>query len=346
MKILLLSPLPPPSGGIAIWTQQYLEYMAGLGHEVDLVDISVQGRRAKNYTKMNVLEELLRTGKILFRTVSLLMKRKYDVVHFNTSCSRKGIVRDNIIARTIGLFHGNLLLHCRCNLCYALRIKRSKKCFASMLKASKKCIVLNRISQDFVRTNFGVETELMPNFISADLVDQNKKEIRPTVTRMLYVGHLLPTKGCDIIIEAAKSFPEIEFRLVGHIGEKIASLEKTDNVVFTGEQGHDKVFEEYRDADVLLFPTHTEGFPLTITEAMASGMPIITTRVGAIGDMLEEKGALYIEVNDCEGLKNAIIAISDASLRAEMSEFNKQKVLSEYTIDKVIHKLCEIYQTI
>ena len=69
MKILLVSPLPPPAGGMALWTQQYLEFMNNKNIQVDVVNIAVTGKRAANYTKKNILGEVLRTLNIFKNTL-------------------------------------------------------------------------------------------------------------------------------------------------------------------------------------------------------------------------------------------------------------------------------------
>ena len=348
MKILLISPLPPPSGGIAMWTAQYLDFMLKAGHRVDLVNIAVSGKRVSNYTKKSFFGEILRTLKILTRLIWLLLFNRYDVVHFNTSCSAGGIMRDKLILDIAKLFRAKVILHCHCNVCYAGQRPKTKKLLGKMLKKAESCLVLNKISGDYIKEAFGANSILVPNFITKEYMKavEKPKTINERIKTAVYVGHLLPTKGCDIIIDAANDFPDIEFRLVGHIGSVIGNMKRPENVVLTGELSHAEVEKEYENADVLLFPTHTEGFPLTVVEAMVYGLPVITTEVGAIPDILEDKGAEYIAVNDCEGLKAAIKTLDDSEMRKKMSEFNKAKVKSAYEIDKVLSELCGIYNSL
>lgn len=340
MRILLSSAMPPPAGGIAFWTKQYLEYMKTRDITVDLLNIGVTGKRAKNYTKKNILEEVVRLFKILFRAVLFSVKGKYDFAHVNTSCSKSGILRDKIIVDILHFFKIRVVLQCHCNVDYALKNKKSYKIFEKMLKKTKKCLVLNRNSQNFIKENYGVETLVVPNFISEEykVAVEEKKQISEEVKTALFVGHILNTKGCDIIIKAAEDYPDIEFRLVGHISPEYQNIDLPQNVILTNEKTAGEVREEYKNADVLLFPTHTEGFPLTVIEAMAYGLPIITTEVGAIPDILEEQGAIYIPVNSLKSLVEAISKIKNKTIREKMSSFNQNKV-KNYIIDEVLEQL-------
>lgn len=342
MKILLVSPLPPPAGGMALWTQQYLKYMSGRGIQVDIVNIAVTGKRAVNYTKKSIIGEVLRTLKIFIKTLSFSIKGKYDLVHVNTSCSKNGITRDKIILQILRFFKNKIILQCHCDIVYALSNERSFKVFKNMLKLSDKCLVLNKGSKDFISEYYHTDALIVPNFISEEYEDaiSPHKKISDEVKTVLYVGHILVTKGCDIIIDAAKQYPQIQFRLVGHISPKFSEIILPNNVVLLGEKNRTQVNNEYKNADVLLFPTHMEGFPLTIIEAMAYGLPIITTRVGAIPDILEDRGALYIPVNSVQALIESIDKIRDKKSRIDMSSFNQQKV-KKYLINNVLDELIE-----
>lgn len=340
MKILLASAIPPPAGGIAFWTNQYLRYMNEHDISVDLLNVGVTGKRVSNYTKKSVPEEAVRFFKILLKTFLYAVSGEYTLAHINTSCSKSGILRDKVILDILYFFKIKIILQCHCNVDYALKNKRSYRIFKKMLNKTKKCLVLNQNSQKFIMENFDIEPQVVPNFISEEYKTAiyEPKSISEEVKIALFVGHILDTKGCDIIIKAAYEYPSIEFRLVGHISSKYQNMVLPPNVILTNEKTAQEVREEYKRADLLLFPTHTEGFPLTIIEAMAYGLPIITTEVGAIPDILEEQGAFYIPVNSLPAIVEAISKAKDSEVRREMSDFNRRKV-KNYIVDKVLKQL-------
>jgi glycosyltransferase involved in cell wall biosynthesis len=97
------------------------------------------------------------------------------------------------------------------------------------------------------------------------------------------------------------------------------------------------------ESDVFLFPSYTEGFANAMLEAMASGLPIITTPVGANVDMIESMGGVIVEVGNSNSVIEAIDNINNSSVRSKMSEWNLNKVNNEYTIEKVMNKLISLY---
>ena len=70
-------------------------------------------------------------------------------------------------------------------------------------------------------------------------------------------------------------------------------------------------------ADVFLFPTRSEGFSMALTEAMARGIPIITTRVGANLEMIEEYGGVGVSVGDVTGIVQAIEKLKNVETRTK-----------------------------
>ncbi len=348
MKVLLISPLPPPAGGIASWTKRYLASEKALANEVDIVNIAVSGKRVQNFTgKKAIFEEAKRLFSIMHDLKKKLKEKRFDIVHLNSSCSKTGLIRDVIAAHIVKKSRTKLLVHFRCDVTYMLRSKLSVMLFKRLVKISDCILTLNSISHKYILENCKKESIVVSNFISDEFAKEltKKKEITETAENFLFVGHVTEAKGCDLICKLAEKFPQKTFTLVGVISDSIVSMNKADNVVFKGELPLDKVKQEYLLADVFLFPTHTEGFPNVVTEAMACGMPIITTPVGAIPDMIEKEGGFLLPVGDEEAFLKAIEEIDSQQIRQSMSLFNQSKVANSYIIDKVMERLFEIYKS-
>ena len=98
--------------------------------------------------------------------------------------------------------------------------------------------------------------------------------------RVLFVGSLRPFKGPQLLLRAATRFPNAEFVIVGdglmatELQDRV-QREKLLNVRFTRGLDVSAVREQYRSADVFLFPSHWEGSPKVILEAAACGLPVI-----------------------------------------------------------------------
>lgn len=346
MKVLLISPLPPPAGGIASWTKRYLNSEIAQEHEVDIVNIAVKGERVNNFTqKKKISEELTRFLSILKELKQKLKEKKYDIVHMNSSCSKTGLLRDLAAAYAVKKSGTKLLVHFRCDVTFMLKSRLSVCLFDRIVKLSDSVITLNKVSHDYILDRLGVESVILPNYISDDYImeSNSEKDINEEIKRLIFVGHVTDEKGCDLIYDLAKEFPQKEFVLVGHVSAEFLERKKTDNVCLKGEMPLEAVKDEYKKSDVFLFPTHTEGFPNVVSEAMSCGMPIIATPVGAIPDMIEEYGGLIAHVNNKQEFTVAINKMENVEMRKKMSEFNRNKV-KQYTINTIMEQLFKIYK--
>lgn len=348
-KVILVSPAPTSVGGIATWTSEFMKALQKYDMGVTLVDTSVIGDRSKtNDSKASAFIEIKRCCKIWKDTLFCLIKEQPQLMHLNTSCSRRGIYRDFLCAVFAKIFAKPIVLHCHCNVNDQLgNDKYAVLCFKKLCNLCSNVLVLNKSSKEYVDGLSKTETAIMPNFISTDFIS-NGKIINNSIKRVVYVGQVRKSKGVDSIIEVAKNNKKTFFDLVGPLTSEYdeAALSRIENIVLHGAQKKEYVKKILDKADIFLFPTKSEGFSLALLEAMARGLPVITTDVGANKDMIEDNGGVIVPVNDFDAIDVAIQQISDKNIREQMSNFNVAKVEKNYTIDIVMQRLTDLYKSI
>ena len=161
MTILLVSPLPPPAGGIATWTVMYREYCQSHDVPVRIVNTALQGTRAeKKGNKLRILEEMKRTYAVLRTFGKALKQERPDVVHLNSSCSKFGILRDCLCVLRAKRHRVPVVLQCHCNIEDQLKGKLAVKAFQTAANKAAAVWVLNRPSADFAKKHSF--TEIMP----------------------------------------------------------------------------------------------------------------------------------------------------------------------------------------
>lgn len=336
MNILLISPLPPPIGGIATWTEEYCRYVTGLGRCVQVVNTAVSGKRTEKNRRF-LLDELHRSCRVFSRVRSAIRSKKIDIVHLNTSCSPFGLLRDVGCLLLAG--KTKKILHCHCNVEDQLKKgKLAHKLLAFAVKQADCVWVLNHPSYDYIRALGCEAVGIVPNFIDSKLLTDSH-EIAQQGERLLYVGHIRREKGLFEILEAAKALSQKQFWLVGPAYMELDSIEMPENVTLFGAKSREEVLEIMKQADIFLFPSYTEGFSKAILEAMACGLPVIATDVGANREMLKDQGGIIIPPRDSNAIASAISKMQDSKLRQRMSEWNIQKVASCYTTDVVMQGL-------
>jgi glycosyltransferase involved in cell wall biosynthesis len=165
--------------------------------------------------------------------------------------------------------------------------------------------------------------------------------------RVLYLSNLEPDKGWEVLLETARNLcrelPNVEFVFHGRpafgltedeVRLKIASDDGGGRIRYPGPVHGDAKWQALADADVFAFPSFHEALPLAILEAVAAGLPIAATEVGAVPDAVtHNEGGLLVPPRDAPALQAALHRIlSDASLRSRMSAWNRQKYENHYTV--------------
>lgn len=342
MRILLISANPHNAvGGIASWTKGYLEYCQKNNIICDLVDTA---KKNKFYFKF--LNEFART----YNVISSLKKKIvtdncYDVIHLNSCIGTYGIIRDYFLARMIKKNRIPLVLHFHCDVGYWDKRKIIQFFMQKIIGLADCCIVLCSSSMNHLRQAYNKKSIIIPN--CTDLKNVHKGRVANyTIKTVIYIGRISEAKGSIELFELAKRFPNKLFVLVGKVYLDLTEIDVPSNVKLLGEKPHEQVIDLLNMADVFLFPSHSEGFSIALTEAMAQGLPSIVTDVGANRDMVSNGAGIVVTAGDVDKMEVALKTIEDQRIRQEMSNSALQKVKNEYVTDRVFEKIILLYQGI
>jgi len=176
---------------------------------------------------------------------------------------------------------------------------------------------------------------------------------------ILSLGRINRIKGIDILIMAftkvIEKLDDVKLMIVGpddgHLGELqtlVKALGVGAKVIFTGPLYSIKKLEAYVDADVCVLPSRYEIFGISVLEAYSCGKPIIASRVGGLKDLIiDGETGLLFETENTEQLTRAIFSILNDNTRAKkMGLKGKQFVKENFTIEKVVNRLEELYKEI
>lgn len=342
MKVLLVSPLPPPAGGIATWTETFQRYASQSGIELSIVNTALSKKRAVSAdARSSLFDEIKRAHRILRDFKRQMRCFTPDIIHINSSCSPTGLLRDLLCIRRAK--KTPVVLHCHCNIEDQAASRLGRWIFSRVARRAQKVLALNQISLSFAERTVPGKAALVPNFIEAvDVAPVN--EIRDTIQNVVFVGHVKREKGIVEIYRTALRFPDITFRVIGPVVAHPTEMNKPSNVLLCGALPHDVVCEELRKADAFFFPSYTEGFSVAMLEAMAAGLPIVATDVGANRDMIGDRGGVIVPVGDVEAMCQAFQVLAPAQTRAAMSSWNRERVSSAYRVEHVISDMIAIYE--
>jgi glycosyltransferase involved in cell wall biosynthesis len=100
--------------------------------------------------------------------------------------------------------------------------------------------------------------------------------------------------------------------------------------------------------DCFVLSSHWEGFPLALLEAMASGLPVVSTRVmGATEAVQEGVTGFLVPIGDIDALANAICKlIEEPALRLEFGKMARQRVMNEFTQSQMVDRIQDLYESV
>lgn len=348
MKVVLLAPLPPPSGGIAGWTQRMLTADLKNGWTVEVVDEKLIGGRngMGGGHKKNPLTEFQRSRQIWKKLKTKLKDPEARVVQACIPATIGAMIRETISAKITHKRGRKFITHFRCTVPNMVKSKPQVAILKVLVKNSDCLFCLNQQTIDYIRSiNTQVECRYIPNFVDVTEMYQ-RTTYSGQISKIVYTGRVFESKGCKQIIDAARRCPSIQFELIGKV--MIDTTDSPENVVFTGEKDKAFIREELKGADVFLFLTRFpgEGFSNSLAEAMAYSLPCIVTDWAANADMIGADGGVVMKNPSVDEVVNAIVRINDAVIRANMGAANYNKVTMDYNQENVTSQYVDAYESI
>jgi len=335
---------------------------------------------AVTHPKFLAYISFLVSSTIILAALSLFRKRDFDIIHsagcccaFSTDvitfhfCEREGLRLEE--ANIIEIPHKSVLQKLK-----ALdhRIYRRLAAFVEGLIFARnspeaRIVVSQSMKKEFVR-HYGDAAEsiiVIPNGVDLKMFNpanrgssisiriRQKHGISRSDLVLMFAGDDWERKGVPYIIEALSLLlrPDVKLLIVGSDDKKLygqlAELKGVrERIIFVPHSSN--LWEYYAASDVFVFPTIYEPFGLVIVEAMASGLPVIISRVAGAADVIIDgvNGLLLREPSDVGDLAAKIeLLLSDAELRKTMGERAREAV-EGLSWDWVAQKTIDVYNSV
>ena len=371
MKILFCTPYLAGEGivlsGIGVWANNILDYYKSLDSDVEVVPLSFD-RRYNVSGKSSTLDRLIYGVRDYWRPIKsaldYMSNEKVDVLHLCSS-AQLSLYKDLYVlkmakkkgVKTAIHFHfGRIPELMKANNREAKMIKR-------VCKTADTVIVMDQRSHDALQAEGFSNVHNLPNPLSMSIIEDVKK-LKESITRIenrvIYVGHIIPSKGITELVTACAQVDGIELHLIGTITDEylkelqnIASAKNNGTwLKYRGKMPHDEVIKEMLAAGVFCLPSYTEGFPNVILESMACGCSIIATPVGAIPEMLQFDNThnmcgLKVDVKQVDCIKIQLDVILHAkNLRDRYRIKATNRVNELYAVPVVWNQLQTIWKEI
>jgi glycosyltransferase involved in cell wall biosynthesis len=360
MRVLAFVPLGPPYAGPEVSNSILLKDCP-----YDLIKINTSFQR-NNADKGKITPRaILSYLRNILRLIWALFRFRPEVFYYNISATPLGAIKDFVVISLARPFVWRVVVHMRGG--HFGRFYRSANPIIKLLvrwyllKCDRLIVQSERLKEQFFKIFPESRIFVVPNPASGEFFN-----LKPNLKGkdILFVGHLSKAKGWTDLL---KVLPEVlkihqDARVIA-VGSKI---KKETNILWLKNEDPDEVFEEYirknhledrfefyeniyrkekveifKRASLFVLPSYSEGFPMAVLEAMACGLPVISTNVGAIPEFLPKENPI-LELGDLEGLKGAILKLlNNESLRLKLSKINREKA-REFEENKVRKRFWEV----
>lgn len=233
-----------------------------------------------------------------------------------------------------------------------------------LMKRVAASVVLNDPLQEFL-SNEGLETEMIPNGVdvgefpvSAEAAESVRAEYDEDVL-VLFLGTITKRKGVDTLVSAAKELTRttdasVRFILAGNrtvdeeftatIEDRVAADDLP--VTLTGYIEYEHLRNLLTASDIFVLPSREEGSPMSLNEALASGLPAIGSNVSGIPAQIKEgRNGLLFEPGDVDGLRSALqTLIADPEKRESMATESRRLAESKFSWASITRRYLSIYR--
>lgn len=367
-KLVVFGPTPPPFHGVSVATELILEHLGHRGYDIAHIETRRPIELGGRFRWVAVVHDL----KALAQFIRQAFDRRPDIVYLPISQTILGLIRDSftvLLARTFGTrvvvhLHGAYLRRLYDNSSASVRwvigtaLRRVSG--AIVLGESLRSIFSGLLPEDRIY--------VVPNGIPRDTVSEHEFELlhgqRSQRTgaplRVVYLSNLMESKGYLDLLRAAgeckrRGVPvRVSFAGAWVDGSRalakavVAEERLESEIEFLGIVTGEAKWSLLAQSDVFVLPTANDGQPISILEAMASGLPVITTRVGCIEDMVRDgiNGYLVEPRNPMMLASKLGTLYRQPDLRLEMGRQSRKTFEKGFSSDEMMRRLEAVFEDV
>ncbi len=364
-KILMVGPVPPPTGGIASVMEDIIHSELASEYSFELFP-----RPDFEQSITRTIPRNIARTKQLFSFFFKLWRGNYSLVHIH---SPDGAFRSTILFILLArLARTNILVHMHGTGWDEFYTKRSSftKFYTRIgLRIAPRIIVLYSLWAENIRKLCPTAVVLVIRNLLHDQAPPGPSEVQVVKEQLglteehfvvLTIGYVGWRKGSFVILnavpQATSQDNSVRFVLVGSEefpGEMVQLVEQMNEnnlvpwVTFTGEVERNKTAIFYSIADVYLLPSFIEGMPISIIEALRSGLPVISTRIGGIPDMIENGvSGFLINPGISNEIAEAVLLLRrDPELRKRLAAGARRAFEEKFEFSRGIEEIRAAYKS-
>lgn len=364
--LFMIGPVPPPYGGVGATFKAMLESELGAHFRMTVVDTSKKDPREI----VSDASVSLRDGYYFLRTALELvwqLARARPDLAFLTPVADHSLVREALFVRLARLAGAGVV--CQFHARYEGELFVSgapwaRRLLGPLLRPADRILLLS----EGLRRHFAADFPASKTGVLANFVDTTAYAALPVPRpphagcTVFFLGRLSEQKGVWDLLAAVEpvvaAAPETRFVLGGvaefatvehEIKAFVAARGLAPHVDFLGTVTGEEKLEAFARADIFCLPSHLENQPVVLIEALAAGLPVVSTRVGVIAEMVADgEHGFLIAPRDRDGLTAALLRLAtDPALRAAMGVRGRERARAEFdrrvAIGRLVAELRQVH---
>ncbi len=368
LAVLHVSPAPPQLGGMEAFMGDLLKSSLARRHHIILLNISkprlfrggayaIKTGYAGAFKRRLSLTAMSHAYSIRFflRFVVMLLCRRIDIVHIHTASYTSFWEKCAYIftARAAGR---KVVLHVHGALFKEFYAGSPPVLQSAIRYFFRQCDAIIALSESWRRyfAQWGINDRIHVVQNGIDLTPFEGMKQKDGVVTFLHIGEVSRRKGIYDVIDAAarlcKKGLSFHVDIVGP-GEIDAVKSEANKkgaakvITLHGPRRGEEKYHFFARASAFVLASYGEGLPISILEALAAGLPIISTRVGGIPDVLEHgKNGFLCEPGDVDQLEKAMSALTDEDkMRQKMAATNYRYARETFSIERCAEKISAVY---
>lgn len=372
MKIAMIGHkrIPSREGGIEVVVEELSTRMIKLGHNV-----TVYNRKGKNVQDKNASDENQKLKEYkgvkivtiptinkkgidaflysLFASIKVLFG-KYDILHYHAEGSCAMLWLPHLFHKKIVVtIHGLDWNRSKWGGFATKYIKHGEKC---AVKYADKIIVLSKGVQDYFKETYNRETIFIPNGVEESKIKEPKiikeKYNLEKDNYILFLARIVPEKGLDDLIDAYNKI-KTDKKLViaggaSHTNDYLRHIEqkvkKNKNIIMTGFVQGDELEELFSNTFLYCLPSHIEGMPISLLEAMSYGRNVLVSDIEENTQVIGKYGTSFKKGNIDDLAKKLQDSLNEKNRKN--SEDIENYILKKYNWNVIINKTIDIYKNL
>jgi len=358
-RIVVIAPLPPPYGGIAFITKSLFD--AGLNEKFEVLHLNTsRGSLTEKIGKLTFRSVYISFRNIL-KLIGLCFKEKNIQYALILGTNVTAIIRISVFVFICRTFHIKVITNLHGTRFYKDRKGLIKKLNDYVINKSEFILSPTKIDMDGIKPFFNKNDHIRlfynSKYINEQFVDLNRiHSNNSSELKIIGIGRLSKAKGTydlfDVCINLLQSKYCIKLVWIGrgafenddeYAENLISKLDKNFQnkiQVFKDVEEIEK-YDLLRNSDIFVLPSYSDNLPISILEAMAFGLPVISSKTGAIPEVIVDKvNGWLIDVGDSKSLKELIIGIIDS--RDQLIQIGKSNSILFQSTFSTINRLNEL----